>query len=150
MDYSAEFLNEPTEEDISRFFALEREMNTLALSPGQRTRKEEILKNITQFLGSRNEFTRFLRQLETLRDEVKAENSRVEPEQAVAAAPAGNARFNAYLEEFNRADEEKLRQMIRDELERLPKDHLVFLYTATVGLARCFKPSDRRPPASGR
>jgi hypothetical protein len=53
-------------------------------------------------------------------------------------------------EEFERADEEKLRQMIRDELENLPKDHLVFLYTATVGLARCFKPNDRRPPASGR
>lgn len=143
---------EPSQDDISRFFSLDRELDSLALNAEQRNRKEEIVSNITQFISSRTQFMTFLAALENLLREAKDKES----EQKIAAAEPekeheSHAKFDLYLRPFFFEDESHLRSLIANRIQSFTKEDLVFLYTVILGMKKTFRmaDTDKEPGGNG-
>lgn len=136
MHYMNEFLNEPSTDEVSRFFLLEKEIDAYPLTPEQRSRKQDILSHLTQYLGSREKFLEFLSELESLLKEAKEKKDAPIPKEPEKTRRKENEKFEAFMSQFLSMDDEHLRHIIKDELRHTSRESLILIYTVMLGIRK--------------
>lgn len=128
---------EPSQDDIARFFSLDRELDSMALNDEQRQRKREIVGNITQYISSRDRFITFLSALEGLLREARDGNNDQQGTRPEAAREhESHGKFDLYLRPFFFESEAHLRSLVNDQIQSFAKEDLVFLYTVILGMKK--------------